>query len=358
MNLYTKTATIFDGDRSGLPSQATRVQRYPDADDVDIIMSTILSAFTYIKEVPIIVANEPNLFSKGFGYGSDFLFERVWIDPSEVDAGFIIENVQHDIKFWNSDRINLATTTAVNAVNQEGTLLTYPSLPSIIAAFGEAIYILDIYEDGPVIQDTTYTVTINGIDFDIDIDGIRSITYEMVYMIPNWAKGIDVKYSFKTTKFVADKLKEQRRPLSNSSWFSTNFGIESYADKARRVFNTISYGKDKVFSVPVFNEQIIPTSISQGSTTITTSKDLTELYCLNNKSTIIIIFDYVNNVTEAKAISSISANSIELETEILNDFQNTPVIYPVIFCYLKSFSGDLVTNDFDDMNIEFEEYKS
>ena len=85
-------------------------------------------------------------------YGGEYVFERVWVQPLLFALGFIVENSDHEIKIWNAWRTKAVQTTDISVEGQEGTDLDYPSLSDTIQVFGDTIYTLSVFKDGPPLQ--------------------------------------------------------------------------------------------------------------------------------------------------------------------------------------------------------------
>jgi len=328
------------------------------------IVNKICSVYTriegleYIRQTPVITPAQDNhagLFSTDPGGG--FFFERVWVEPLLIALQFITEDVEREIKIWNAYRSKTVQTTSVVVLNQEGTDLTYPSLPDTINIFGDAIYTLDIYGDGPPLQDTSYTLTIDGKEYVIEITGIRVIPFDLD---PNWEANLQFTYEFATTIWSNDKFTEQRRPMSRESWFTITASFDASGSRNRKIMNLLGYGKDKVFGIPVFTEKMTPVSASAGSSTITVNEDFTYFYNLKSRAGYVIIVDHDAGQAEIKVISSLTGtNQIDLTQPISAAFDlKYTYVYPCMFVIINSFSGSNITDDFDNVKINFKEFKS
>lgn len=291
-------------------------------------------------------------------FGAEFMFERVWVQPLLIALAFIVEDAQREIKIWNSYRTKAIQLTNVVVTGQEGTLLEYPTpLPDTIALFGGTSYTLTVYKAGPPLQDTTYRLTIDGTNFDIDITGIRVLPWTLDL---NWDDNPEVNYEFTSTIFTTEKLKEQRRALCDESWQSFIGSYDASGDRARIIVNTIAYGKDKVFGVPIFTEKMHPTLADQDGFTIVVEEDFTYFWHMQNTGEYIILVDHTTGEAEIKEVASLTgSNQINLNQAISNAFNlATTYCYPCLFCIIKSFRGSQLTDDFDEVKIDFREFKN
>jgi hypothetical protein len=288
-------------------------------------------------------------------YGNDYLFERIWVEPTRLNIAFIVENLTREIKIWNAYRSRSIQTTAVSALDQEGTLLSYPALPDTLAKFGDTIYYLYVYKTGPPLQNTYYNLTIDGDVYQLYITGIRILP---IYVDPNWAESMEISYEFGSVIYRTAHLREQRRPLSDESWINFTGRYLVLADDARKLFNMIAYGQDKVFGLPIYNEKFTAYSINQGDLFMVVNEDPTYYYNLQNTDFVVII-DHVNGLIEIKELASIAGTTINFNQTIGEDFDAaTTNLYPCTFAINQRYQSESESDDIDSITLEFREYKN
>lgn len=302
----------------------------------------------------IVIIPSVNESAKGSNYGDDFVFERTWVYPALIQMGFIVEESTRTIKIWNADRYQSVDVTAIVADAADGTSLASNPLPDTIATFYEADYVLTILKIGPPLQDATYTFTIGGVEFATNITGVRVIAFPVN---PNWDQGIEQKYTFQSTIFTSKRLKEQRRPLKEISAFSSIFNIDLTAVNRQTIINLISYGKDKVFGVPIFSEMMTPTTITTGTSVIIISEDTANYYNLNNRVNYVIICNFEDGVGEVKKFSSVSGSQINLDQDIVGSFTVGKCwVFACAFCFMRAYKGSNLTDDMENIKVSFEEF--
>lgn len=292
-----------------------------------------------------------------FSAGRDLIFERVWVEPTTVDAGFITEERTYSISIWNAFQEQSVEFTSMSSVDPTGTTLPTPTLPLDIRQSDDITLTLTVAEQGPPLQETYYKPLINGTLWSIYVTGVRALGLSPE---PTWEKGIQISYKFETSMFQTEQFEEQRRPLMDEPYctLAASFPINSRA--AHKLFYDISYGHDKVWSVPVYNEKMSIDTITQGSTTITTSSAVDNLYYLNNYATHIAVIDHTNSLVEIKEISSITPSyTIEVSRSMVEDFTaGTTAIYPVFFGLLSGVTSGHLTDDVEIIELEFEEFNN
>lgn len=356
-NNQAASVSMMVGDNQpDFPQSADRTAIMGGAIITDIGNINIFSNSAYTRKSQPVTPETRHQSAYGSNYGDSFLFERIWVQPLLIAVGFITEDTDWTITVWNASRFDASSVTSILTYNPDGTQITYDALPNTLQIFGDVTYPLEVFNAGPPLQDSTYKFTVAGLDYETDITGIRVLPFDPD---PNWNTGITLTYQFQSTIFTSGRLNEQRRPLSQDSWLSIGINADVAKDRFRSVFNLLSYGKDKVFGVPIYNEKINPVSCAQGSTFIYTDDDLNLFYNLNNRADFIILVDHINGLAEVKEVSSIEEGLIILDQPISKDFQqSTTYVYPNLFCYLKTFRSTNITDDFTEFSVDFEEYKS
>ncbi len=291
-----------------------------------------------------------------FSYAHDLLYNRIWVFPLRIAGGFITEEQTHEITIWNAHLERSADWTAIGVINQEGTDFDYPTFPYTLPPTGDTVRDLTIEAAGPPLQDTTWQLTVDGLGFDIYVDGIRIVPLEPE---PNWQNNIQMSYGFSTVMFNTARFFEQRRALQEISTrkMTLNFVVKDFA--AQRLFNRIAYGHDKIFGVPIYQEKLYPTAVTQGTNTIQHSNNSQYYWNLRNRTTFVAIVDHENHLVEIKEITSVTDYNIALKTAILESFDVTrTIVYPVLFATVSSVKYSEPSSHVRTATIEFGEYLS
>ena len=289
-------------------------------------------------------------------YGEDTLFWRIWFEPAEYDAGFITEDSQFDIKIWNAYLDTLSTITDISVLAQEGTSIDNDPVPIKIQKFGDNTSEVTISRIGPPLQSTVYTFTVDSVEYTCTITGMRIIDWVLE---PDWARKVRIEFAFETVVAENRFFKEQRRYLREDC--SRTIKVSSWAEglDAQKVKQSLSYGHDKVFGVPIYSEHCYPTGTITGQTVLNFTNDLTKLWNLNNLCDYIIIADHKAMTGEIKEVSSVGGSSITLVRSVVQTFEAASVIvYPVIMTTLESLSLQDETQDVTVFDLSFEEYRS
>lgn len=284
------------------------------------------------------------------------LFGRVYVDPLEANPGFITENRDYAIVVWNADLENISTITSVSVLNQDGTTLTYSALPKDIPRGYDEVMTLTVLGEGPPTQDTQYTIVVGSYSYEVDVQGIRAVPLEAD---PDWAAGISIDYAWLTAMgFNPRYYKEQRRPMTILPWRNISATFALSGNSAMKFSNSLRYGKDKVFVVPIFTEQILCSNIATGTDSITPSNAYDEYYNLNNNCTHVLFLDLASLTSEIKEISSVGASTITFASNITGTFDAaSTVIYPAVFSTIRNISSKGETSNLEVIRLSFEEFK-
>jgi hypothetical protein len=290
-----------------------------------------------------------------YSYGEELMFNRIWIDPQVINPSFVSEDVTYVVETWNAWITRSVDWTAESiAGDTDGVLYDHAALTITINAFDEVLNDMILYGEGPATQDTVYTETIDGDDYEIDIDTIRVIGLDPE---PNWIRKVKITYSFETVMASNERFMEQRRPLRYDLRRKLSIEFLVLANEAHTVDLLLQYGHDKAFACPIYPELMIPTTRTQGTTAVVVSTETTYLWNLNNACERIIIVDHINGQNEIKSISSVAAYQVNTTSTIQGTF--TPAsssVYPIFIGTLHNHKIGHHTDDVQSVTLEFQEF--
>lgn len=292
-----------------------------------------------------------------FSAGEELIFNRIWIDPNVINPAFTTEDTNYNVEVWNAYLTEESTWTAENiAGDTEGVNFARDGLPITLGASEAKVYVMTLYREGPASQDTTYTETIRGDDYDIDITTLRILWLNPE---PNWVERVHTGYNFETVVAVNDRHFEQRRPLRHDIRRTLKIELHANGHELHILSNTLQFGHDKVFACPIYQERILCATIPNGASTIVTTTDIATHWNLNNACNYIMIADHAAGDIEIKEISSIGAYSIVTTQDIVGSFNvNSTIVYPVFLGVLTSHSIQHETNTIAVIKLEFQEFIS
>ena len=286
-------------------------------------------------------------------FGDDCLFHRFWFTPVEVDAGFIVETVEYTVSMWNAYFDQTITVTNIVGSATTGTLLEYDATPFVINKFWEKTATLTVYAIGPPTQSTTYTFTIGGEDYVLEITGIR---VNMIQLLPQWGARPKFEMVFETALVNNRRFAEQRRPLRPKAFRKSTLRFVGHGQEAQRLKQKIIYGHDKVFGVPILHEQSFLSVDPQGGSTITTTNTLTNFWHLNNQANYIVLIDQSQWLSEIKEIQSVGSTTITLTNDVVDSFDpGQTLVYPIYLGILETVDSIYETDGVYEANTKFAE---
>ena len=269
-------------------------------------------------------------------YGEENLFNRIWFEPVDYEAGFITEEISFDIKVWNAFMDTLATISDISVLAGTGTSIDNDALPITIQKFGDNTSEVTIDRVGTPLQNTIYTFTINTVEHTCTITGMRIINW---LLEPDWGKEVKMELAFETAIAENRFFKEQRRYLREDFLRAVKISTWARGLDAQKVKQDLSYGHDKVFGIPIYSEPCYPTGMLTGETTINISNDYTKYWNLNNLCTYVILVDHQNLVGEVKEVDSIGVGVIELVRAVSETFvAGSTIVYPMFMATIGALS--------------------
>jgi len=307
------------------------------------------------------------------GFGDDVLFNQIYVEivditsspithhGSEYNVGFITEELDYVVLIWNSYVSTTKSFTALSVINPDGITITYPTIPAAITPGGQLQLPVTIAKDGPAVQDTTYQLTIGGVQRTAAFAGLRVLA---MIPEPNWRDGISHTFGYLTAMYQNDHYTEQRRSLLDSPAHSTSTDYIMVDEEAQEFFHSLSYGHNKVFAVPFYSELMIPTStgLPQGDVTITidtSQADPAAMWNLNNTAEYVALIDHTNRTAEIKEISSIASPNIVVTQNISGAFDEaTTRVYPVYFGMVRAATLQQRTDGIDTVKLDFLEFNN
>lgn len=288
--------------------------------------------------------------------GDDIIYHRVWVAPLDVDGSFITEESENNIYIWNAAYDETVTIESVSSVLPDGTSFSLQDsdCPIELGVDAEVIYVVTIEKPGPPIQDTYYTVTIEGVTYEIYVHGIRVIPVDQE---PDWTSPAKYRYRFQTTIANSPTYQEQRRSLTDRMVRDAVIQFTIQNNLLSRFINDITYGHDKVFGVPIYSEtSVLSTQAASGALTLYLNDETDYNWNINNIATHVIIMDWENDVKEIKEVDTINSTNIVLSRQLINTYAAGSVVMPCFFGTLKAIRQVSHTDNTQTIDIEFSEF--
>jgi len=136
------------------------------------------------------------------------IYERIWLEPVLIEAGFIVEDVMYSAWLWNAYRNQSVTLSDIVEYAVSGTYMDQGTFPRDLEIWEEEQFDLYIYKTGPSILNGTYTFELGVVSCVLEVTGMRVIPF--FYDI-DWDGKFNLTYNFSTVIAESKKLYEQRR---------------------------------------------------------------------------------------------------------------------------------------------------
>lgn len=289
-------------------------------------------------------------------FGVSHIYERVWLTPIKIDAGFIVEDKQYSLYLWNAYRYQTITLNDIIEDAVWGTSIDKGTLPIDLTPWEEKEYTLMVLKSGPPVLNGTHTFDTDVQDCILVLVGLRVVPFTYDH---NWTSKFDISYDFNTLVVQSRKLYEQRKQDYSQPRRSLGVNVLGIDSLGERLKNDLRYGQDKIFAVPVYAElfNIDESGSLQGMTTINTKETLTPYWNLNNNVQFVMLLDVLTWEGEIKEVDSVGASSLTFAGEIIMDLQAArTVAYPCVICYLSRKMFRSPTASIVKATLDFEEY--
>ena len=312
--------------------------------------------FYYIDDSPFVPpsGNETAFYENE---NVDLYLDKVYLDPEKIEAGFITEDLNYDVRLFSLYREN-RSVLSVDKINFGGAILQHPVTPFVIPANGQIVNNLTILKGGPPFQDSRADYNIDDSrTLSLEISGRRIVPF--LYE-PNFDT-IEENYFFETVKYSDDRGNEQRRSVSSDRFrLDLAFNVEESGILAQKLQNDLYRYVEGVVGVPFFTEAMRLTVDPQASQTLSIEEDISYFYALKNICDFVLIKNLKNDkINEVKEIVSVDdiLKEISVASVVSNSFDTKyTVVYPILICYLDSSSISRPTEDVLSVSFRFKEY--
>lgn len=296
-------------------------------------------------------------FSAGHFLINDFanthIYNRIWLREIEIDAGFVVEDIDYDMEIWNAKSTDVQCTDIDYYPNAVGLDMTNPAVPFTIQRNYIEEFILTVLQEGAPVQDAIIIFTIDGDEYYTTIEATRVITLPFE---PDWFKNVKFEMKFETVIFQTERYYEQRRSLSNRPKRLESFTISESGYLAEKFFYIIQRGKDKIFGVPIFFEVFQLLNATQGQTVLNTNGNIDKFWNLNNLCNFVMLIDIETYNVELKEITAVGVSSVTCKNPLVNTFDiNKTWVYSIFLGVIGAVGWKNATTKHDSSNIVFTE---
>lgn len=193
-------------------------------------------------------------------------YNRILVIPAYIDVGNLITSSTRVIQVWNG-YLTDKTVENFQRINDEGIVVVPPDdTPYALRPLELVDYIFVVGLDGPAAIDAEYIWTIDGEDYDAQIEGFRAFVFPFA---PNWDSTVQETLEWRTNVLRAYSGKEQRRSIRTKArrGFQYDFWVDKKAQQLLQ--NSLLGWQNRIFAVPVWMDKLILMApLSPGDTAI------------------------------------------------------------------------------------------
>lgn len=292
----------------------------------------------------------------------DVIKNQVHIFPSlYVDFGLVLSQRQIQYYVWNSWSDKAVTIREPIAEGDYGTTFIFNTAGDFVLQSGQGTGgLLTCFIEGPISSATDFHIEVEVQDildpviYTLHTKATRIIIYPFW---ADWSDAVKFKMSFSTVMTKDMRNREQRRPLITKPQRSISF---SQVDKIRGLIsNAINFASGKTIGVPIVQEILQVSSISEGKTSITVRGNVDQYWNLNKYCDYICLIDTSTDVVVAKKIVTKTGNTITVENPVLEEFENLSSVYlfPMMIGFFKSAKPKVLNGNLIKWNLELEEMR-
>lgn len=348
---------LSSGILSAVPGYDIFEERTSDYYDITAQPVDMQSEGLYDHGIPVLAVHEQlgTLFAS---YEHTHLWDRLWVFPSRIDAGFIISDMSFALALWNSYRSSSLTISTIPATNLDNTTISVGTLPLTMVP--------DQYIDtGLVSIDFEGEPTLNGyftFNFNLSPNVLYlDITATRIAILPiwhNWESGLTISYTLLSTFARTITHREQRRQLYERP--RREITISGVTDRPQRLKNVIECIANIMFAVAIETEPISLTDTGSVSGLSTLNTEDTAYFWNLDQADMLAVRNVQTDEVIGVSLESHTDSTVTLEIPLNIDWNAEDIIlYPLAICISEDMNLEDLTDGIarlDYTGLEFRPY--
>lgn len=285
-----------------------------------------------------------------------FVYDNgIVIVPSNIETGFIFEDIIKQVYVWNSSRSSIRNLKNITKTNLDAEYFVENVENYDMAQEEELMFNLVIPREGEIVVGGSFNFNfLDGYTGKLYITGLRLI------IVPLKADKIyeTIKYLTKITKTISIPNSETRRLVNDKVYMSfeyIKYNVDTLKDKLLKI---IQYGYDKLLLLPILSLPIEANPISVGDDVLTLKSSVDKFVYKNCDISMVMVVDKNDyNVYYVSEIVGIdyNTNTITIKTKSNVSIQN-PIVYPAKIMSLDEYSIKEVAHNLVDIDLKLSEY--
>jgi len=305
----------------------------PGAFNIDVPANTGATPVSPIRQPSYrlgdgVVAEQGNVIH-GTLYGgvNETFYNRILIEPSQLDMGNLLSNQTRVIVVWNGF-LTSKTLEAFQRNNDAGITVNEPVAPPYeIRPLEQLNYILNITTDGPSVIDADYVWTIDGEEYTAAVTGRRVITWPYA---PSWDTPVTETLSWLTNVLRSYNGTEQRRGLRTKPRRSFSYTFKTFRNQSARLENLLWGWQNRLYALPVWTDKSrSATEIEVGDLLITLTTD-TYSFAVNE----LAVLYGGPDLMEIVEIAAVNSGSLSLKRPVEGNWPARTTVMPVVLGHL------------------------
>lgn len=298
----------------------------PINDEADLIGS---GAFGGISGSGLVDEPEATISAHQWAGVNDTFYNRILIDPSQLDMGNLLSNQTRVIEVWNGF-IGAKTLQGFQRLNDAGISVAEPvTLPYQLRPLEQLNYVLSITTDGPAVIDAQYVWTVDGVDYSAAVTGRRVVVWPFG---PNWNAEVTEILEWLTNILRSFDGSEQRRSIRTKARRTFSYTFQTARHESARAENLLWGWQNRIYALPVWTDKSkLDDDQVQGDTVISLP---TETYCFTAGGLAAFFADASN--IEVAEIDTVNPGNLVLKHPLENNWPEGTTVMPVVLGHLPT----------------------
>jgi hypothetical protein len=284
------------------------------------------------------LVGEPELELEGVLWpGANYAFyNRIIIIPPELNLGNVLSTQVRSLLIWNGF-LEPKTLEDIEEDGATGMILAGRAPVSDYLPLEMIHYTLTVAAAGPTVIAASYTFTIDGIEYVVEVTGNRAIVFPFE---PNYRQPIVEKLTWRTDVITAYSGAEQRRAIRTKARRDFGYNILLTGNQLQKFQNSMLGWQNRSFAIPVWTDKKFTTTVlDAGDTSIPIT---VAGYSFTAGENLILMRSATEY--EVAEIESIGA-TIELTNPLVNSWPVHTLVMPVIQGHLPENVDAVRPND-------------
>lgn len=260
---------------------------------------------------------------------NDTFYNRILIDPSQLDMGNLLSNQARVIKVWNGFLVQ-KELQGFQRLNDTGISVTEPVTPPYqMRPLEQLNYVLSVTTDGPAVIDAKYVWTVDGVEYSAAVTGRRVVVWPFG---PNWSTEVTEILEWLTNILRSFDGSEQRRSIRTKARRTFSYTFQTARHESARAENLLWGWQNRIYALPVWTDKSkLDDDQVQGDTVVSLP---TDTYCFTAGGLAAFFADASS--IEVVEIDTVNPGNLVLKRPLEGNWPKGTTVMPVVLGHLPT----------------------